>query len=73
MAASGSAHPDEQPCRNGGPPGYGQALPEAPRGAVCGEPTKTKLWGARDGQWRCNVCEPPRFAGEIVARVESGA
>jgi hypothetical protein len=54
-----------QAARQVGP--LGCELPVAPASPVCGEPTHTSLWGARDGSWRCERCNPPHFQGEVIA------
>ena len=35
---------------------------------VCGH---TDLWTARDGNTRCQTCDPPRYQGEIVNTTRS--
>jgi hypothetical protein len=46
--------------------GSGSGAPESvPTG--CPIHPDAGLWRACDGRWRCRDCEPPVFAGEIVA------
>ena len=37
---------------------------------VCAEHPDAGAWLARDGVWRCRVCEPPAFPGEVVEERE---
>ena len=34
---------------------------------VCETHPSATHWQARSGKWRCSTCEPPTFAGEVVA------
>jgi hypothetical protein len=39
--------------------------------SFCTEHPDTAAWQARDGAWRCRVCDPPVSAGEVVEEREA--
>jgi Protein of unknown function (DUF3631) len=49
-----------------GSPG-GRKDPVPPRTCPCGVPGHSDVWLARDHRWRCSICDPGTFAGEVVA------
>lgn len=67
--SNGAVSQDTSP--NGGPHSFfNLALPPLPKRDLCTQLEHTKIWGARDGVWRCASCEPPCFTGEVVAQTE---
>ena len=71
LAASRRGTRGARPRGDGIRQGYAHELPPPPTHPLCDDLGHRRLWGARDGCWRCAACEPLRFPGEVVATAEA--